>query len=131
VHYPRYKFPTKEVEVPHIYPIFQADDNEVRTILREYKTKFRELVSQQLGYDINDIAVIPQPIAAEDVELSDNILRLEFVIDTGSRTVGEVEKHKQVLEADFGNSCNLNHINFGIWIRPFEYSGFVEHKPIC
>ncbi|MCB9818947.1 hypothetical protein H6788_02080 [Candidatus Nomurabacteria bacterium] len=116
--------------MPHIYPLFRADDNEVRAILKENKTKFRELVSQQLGYSMEDIAVIPKPIAAEDADLADNILRLEFVIDTGSRTVGEVDVHKQALKADFGNSCDLNHINFGIWIRPFEHSGFVEHKPI-
>lgn len=114
--------------MPHIVPIFRADDDEVRAILKKHKTKFRELVAQQLGYELNDTAVIPRPIASEDVDLADNILRLEFVIDTGSRVVADIDIHKDVLETDFGNSCDLNHINFGIWIRSFEHSGFVEHK---
>ncbi len=116
--------------MPHIYPIYRQGGIWIRTILKNNKTKIRELVAQRFGYEMNDIALIPRPIVDDDIELSDNILPLEFVIDIGSRMVGKTDEvMMNDLKTDFCGIGSLNEINFGIWVRSFEHSNFIEHKP--
>ena len=115
--------------MPHIYTVFPANSDEIRAILKEQKTNIRKSLALCGGYEMSDIAVIPRPISDDDIELADNILPLEFVIDTGSRTVNEALALKKALKRAFIEHCGLKHINFGIWVRPFAHSAFVEHKP--
>ena len=132
--------------MPHVRAIF-VDSHEIREFLRQNKTKVRTIVAQVLGYPIDDVAVIPEPIKLEDAELADNILPLEFVIDSGGlKPSGQSREyapdgHARAIKEQIIHECQgdwlrfdkdrskANNINFGVWLRFFEDSSFVEYKP--
>ena len=102
----------------------------MRAFLRDNKKKFGDITAEVLGYPRDQVAVVPDPIRQEDMDLSDNILPLEFVIDAGDRVIDRVEESAEEIKNRILAECpGASKINFGVWLRGL-IGAFVEHKPV-
>ena len=72
--------------MPHVRTVF-VEDPGIREFLRTNKTTIREAFADILGYPPEDVAFYPQKISSGDAELADNLLPLEFVVDSGTRSL--------------------------------------------
>ena|SRR3989344_6348092 len=116
--------------MPHIHVLLAQSDENLKTIVVQCKTAIRRMVAARLGYPPEDIAVIPRLFSAEEMELSDNMLPLELVVDTGTRPAEIGDQTADELRDDILWECIwLRSVNFGIWIKGNKDNGFSEHKP--
>lgn len=114
--------------MPHLIPVF-PEDPKIRALIVEHKATLCEIVADVLGYKPNDVALKPDMIRAEDMDMAHNLLPLEFVVDAGSRSltslkpdVAEIRRRIVWQIRDFGQ------INFGVWPKALP-SEFIEHMP--
>lgn len=114
--------------MPHIIPVF-PEDPVIRAFIVEHKTMLREIVANALGYEVNVVALIPNMIHKEDLDMADNLLPLEFIIDTGSSSVTSLRSYVGVIRNNIVRQIkDFRQINFGVWPRALP-SEFSEHKP--
>src|SRR5579864_2958642 len=71
--------------MPHIHAVFPENPH-IREFLKRNKRKICFAFSKQSGYPMEDIALFPRPIPPADMELTEGVLPLEFIIDSGSKT---------------------------------------------
>ena len=115
--------------MPHIRAVF-VDSQEMREFLRAQKTKIREIVADKMGYPCADVALYPHRISEEEVEFADNVLPLEFVVDSGSRSLGKEDEQAENIRGAILAQCDgAPRVHFGIWIVSHARNGFVENKP--
>lgn len=114
--------------MPHIHAILVKSDTEVIEVLRTHKTDIRKLFAQLLEYDEREVALIVRLLTETEGELSDNLDRIEFVVDTGvstpitgSATSIYAELLKQIPK--------LEPIEFGVWVRGFPQNSYCKHTP--
>jgi len=116
--------------MPHIRAVFVDTTPGVRDFLKIYKTKIREIFAEKMGYPSEDVAFYPHRISKEDAELADNLLPLEFVMDTGTHLLDVEGLHAAMVEQAILNQCDgAQDINFGIWIIAHAKNAFTEHRP--
>ena len=116
--------------MPHIRAIY-PENSTIEGIVTDYAKEIRGALHQQFPkYQMDAIALIPEPISSKKMRKTYNLLMLEFVIDVGKQNEPLNEEHSDALCALFIKACPmLRHINFGIWIREMPSNGFSEHKP--
>lgn len=115
--------------MPHIRALF-IDTPETRSFLRANKTEIRTVVAEALGYPVADIAVIPEPISGDDLDLGDNLLPLELVINSGTRSIDrEDECVAQIRQGVLARCDGAAGIQFGIWLRSHPYNAYIETEP--
>lgn len=116
--------------MPHITARFLAsgiDTRNLKDLLRSQKSRIRTTIAEALGYPAEDVAFYS---SLEDPELTDNALPLEFVIDSGVRTIDrEEECVKHIKELLLKRIPGLKTYSFGIWLETHAKNAFVEHKP--
>lgn len=114
--------------MPHVRMLF-VDEPPMREFLRANKGTIAGIVADVLGYPRDEVAVIPNPIKQDDMELADNVLPLEIVIDSGTRWVNRADEVPHQIRQRILDECDgAKQINFGVWPRSFQ-GGFAEHKP--
>jgi len=104
----------------------------VRLFLERNKGYIREIVSNVTGYDKALIALIPEPISKEDMDLADNVLPLELVIEVGKKLTDEVAADKDAAKIKnmiFTLCDRADRIHFSVWLRGYPVNGYTEHKP--
>jgi len=115
--------------MPHIRALF-VDTPEVRGFLKAQKTEIRKIVADTIGYPPDEVAIFPESISVGDFELADNLLPLEFVINSGTRSLDkEDELAEQMKMAILAQCSGAANINFGLWLISHEKNAFVESKP--
>ena len=115
--------------MPHIRAIF-IDTPEVREFLKAQKTVIRKTIAHVLGYPYEDVALYPHRISQEDSELADNLLPLEFVVDSGTGSLEMEENCAKQIKMDLLDWCDgADRIHFGLWLVSHGKNAFVEHKP--
>lgn len=115
--------------MPHIRAIF-IDDLTVREPLRFQKTLIRERFAFHSGYGLEQVAFIPERIPKDLLDLTDNLLPLEFVIDGGRKCAGRtVEISTKMKEDLLRIDEGFRRIKFGLWLRTVTDSNYIEHDP--
>lgn len=117
--------------MPHIHAITTAENNFAKSLLRGYKEKICRQLATVCGYNVGEIALIPRLLTDEEVELSENILPLEFVIDSGKSYNWTEESSKTLAGLIIQNCSGFERIHFGVWGRGMSNNGFYEHKPVA
>lgn len=118
--------------MPYIRAIFPESEKNVVRILRsrEKKLAIRQALSKIFPkYDVEQIAIIAEPLSKERMKLSDNLLPLELTVDIGRHSETINDGHSDILTRQLIGYCpELNDIHFGVWLREFSSNGFTEHK---
>ena len=115
--------------MPHVRTLF-PDNGRIRNLIRDNKTLIRMIVSGCTGYRLEEIALIPDIIPHDHADLSENLLPLEFVIDTGTKCSGKTKEVGNLILNDLMVRVpGLCDVNFGVWLRSMTDNHFAEHKP--
>lgn len=114
--------------MPHIQVLF-IEQPEVRNFLRKNKSKIRTIIAGVLEYPLEDVAFIPNAISSENLELADNLLPIEFTVNSGTRTLEREDEYAGKIEQSLIDKFDfLAATNFGVWLISHGKNGFVEHK---
>lgn len=115
--------------MPHVHALF-SNSPVVRDFLLKHKTLIRTSIAEILGYSEEEVSFIPSRILPEDVELADNLLPLELVVNSGTRTLNrESECANKIRDSIIEKCLGARGINFKVWVVSHSKNGFVEHKP--
>ena len=102
----------------------------IRKFLNTNRFLIRQIVATTLRYSNDEVAFYPHCISTEDAKLADNLLPLEFVVDSGTNVLNVDEAHAARVEQAILDQCEgAAGIHFGVWIIADSKNGFVEHKP--
>jgi hypothetical protein len=104
------------------------EDQKVRELVKQHNNRIKKIVAEELGYDLPDIAVIPEIIRTEDIELAVNLLPLELVIDSGSRASENAQNHVDNIVVKLAKLDGFGELEFGVWLRPMYESKFAGHN---
>lgn len=117
--------------MPHIHVYYAENDFDFSGLLITSKIQIRCLVAQWLGYESEQVALIAHPLSKAARERSDNLLRAEFVIESGKNTRPACtdESIGELIELLCTNLPQLTRLEFGVWVRVYFPSGFVQHTP--
>ena len=114
--------------MPHIIPVF-PEDPAIRALIVEHKTTLREIVADVLGYEFDEVAVKPDMIRKEDMDMADNLLPLEFVVDAGLRPITSLKDVVAAIRQRIVRQISaFGQVNFGVWPKASP-SEFAEHRP--
>ncbi len=118
-----------ETFMPHIYALFSESDQPVVQLMREHRMTIRKTLAAHLGYDEKEVALIARPVSTFHQQLSDNLDRLEFVIDTGVNT--RLSERKMAdLEVQLLKHCEaLREIGFSLYVRVLSDTGYRKYAP--
>ncbi len=115
--------------MPHISAVFLEDGGEgLFEFIRKEKTRIREALAAATGYDLQEIAFIPNILPIWHRQFSDNMLPLELVVDAGNKCLGNEEKVVEVFLAELLKIHQFQPLNFGIWFRSFSNNSYYEHN---
>ena len=112
----------------HIHAIFPSNDHVIKLLLR-HKKRICDIVSQRTGYPRRLVTLIPDMVPAPMIELSENMITLEFVINVGSKCFGKESSVGSQIEQDLSRLDGMRGIKFGIWLRVFAENEHIEHVP--
>jgi hypothetical protein len=111
----------------HIHVILAGSDAEAVTVLRKYKSKIRQIFADHLRYEMGTLALIPRLLTEPEVELSDNLDRIEFVVDTGSETPRPGESAVFIQAELLEEIPELRTIKFGVLMRKVPDNSYSKH----
>ena len=112
----------------HIHAIFPSNDHVIKLLLR-YKKRICDIVSQRTGYPRRLVTLIPDMVPAPMIELSENMITIEFVINVGAMCVGKEVTVGSQIEQDLARLDGLRALKFGIWLRVFGENERLTHVP--
>ena len=111
--------------MPHI-EVLCFDRLPIRLFLKENMVAIREALAPFIGYPMEEIGLFVSP---KDPELTDNMHPIEFLVNSGEKTVGvDDARAEEAMSAIVRRCPDINQTPFAVWIIGHGHNGFAVHQ---
>ncbi len=119
--------------MPRIRMTFNENE-QIRVALQQHVKTIQQMFAEELGYPVENVVLIPEPIPECDQKIAANTEMLTFSVTVGSRAIMRAGAHCNSLVKKIAALEVFNSIPFTILLKP--RSGMVlsahtpeQHKP--
>jgi predicted nucleotidyltransferase len=108
---------------------YLRDSAENKILMKRSASKITQIVSEELQYTVEDVALLPHFISSIEVECGTNLPKIEFHVDAGNRVSTTFHEDIERIKRRLVKETDLWMFTFGLWIRPYSNSAYTNHSP--